>query len=261
MEAAYPEAAKVKHAVYSNSKTALRLLRRPQQVPRQETVRNILRLLDQIRCNKGPPVEFRWVPAREGIVGSEKAHSLALQATENNQKPLLGNLLRPLALARCREITLRLWRRTFEASKVGESTRKLDRALAHFHTKKLYDQLNYKEAAAIAQLRTSKASLNEPLYKIKRAEAPSCNCGAERETVKHFLLECPRWMDLRARLQIDLGSRFGDLAFILGGWSGKRKPDGRYADGPPEKWRADMRAVKATAVFALATGRLVATRD
>lgn len=41
-------------------------------------------------------------------------------------------------------------RKTFEASKVGDSIRKLDRALAQFHTKKLYDQLNYKEASAIA---------------------------------------------------------------------------------------------------------------
>lgn len=149
-------------------------------------------MLDLIRCNKGPPIEFRWVPAHEGIAGNERAHSLALQATESNQEPPLSRLLRSSAMARCKGVTSGLWRKTFEAYKVGESTRKLDRALAYFHTKKLYDQLNYREAVVIAQLRTSKASLNEPLYKIKRVEAPSCGCGAEKETVKHFLLECPR---------------------------------------------------------------------
>lgn len=48
---------------------------------------------------------------------------------------------------------------------------------------------------------------------------------------------------------------------MLGGWSGTKRPDGKYVDGPPEKWRADVRAVKATAAFALATGRLIATKD
>ncbi|KAB2568601.1 putative RNA-directed DNA polymerase from transposon BS [Lasiodiplodia theobromae] len=261
MVARFPEAAKVKHVVYSDNKTALRLLHKPRQMARQETVGSVLQSLDRIKCNGGPPVEFRWVPAHQGIKGNERARSLALQATENSQEQPLDNLLRSSAMTRCKEITSRLWRKTFEASKAGESIRKLDRALAHFHTKKLYDQLNCREAAVIAQLRTSKASLNEPLYKIKRAEGSACNCGAERETVKHFLLECPRWMDLRAKLQVELGSRFGDLAFMLGGWSGTKKPDGRYADGPPEKWRADVRAVKATAAFALATGRLIATKD
>lgn len=84
------------------------------------------------------------MPAHEGIVGNEKAQSLALQATESNQEPPPSRLLRLSAMARCKEITSRQWRKTFEASKVGESSRKLDRALAYFHTKKLYDQLNYR---------------------------------------------------------------------------------------------------------------------
>lgn len=68
-------------------------------------------------------------------------------------------------------------------------------------------------------------------------------------------------MGLRAKLQTDLGSRFRDLAFMLGGWSGTKRPDGRYMDGLPEKWRADMRAVKAIVAFALATRRLTTTKD
>lgn len=150
---------------------------------------------------------------------------------------------------------------SFRAAKGGESTRKIGQALAQFHTKKLYDRLNYKEASVIAQLRTSKANLNEPLHKTKLIQSPACKCAAERETIKHFLLKCPRWIDLRAELQNSLGGRFGDLAYMLGGWSGTKQPDGKYKDGLPERWRADTRAVKATAAFALATGRLSKARD
>lgn len=48
---------------------------------------------------------------------------------------------------------------------------------------------------------------------------------------------------------------------MLGGWSGTKRPDGRYVDGLPEKWRADVRAVKSTVAFALATGRLIISKD
>lgn len=54
-------------------------------------------------------------------------------------------------LARCKEVASGLWRKTLEASKAGESVRKLNRVLAHFHTKKLYNQLNCREAVVTAQ--------------------------------------------------------------------------------------------------------------
>ncbi|OMP85081.1 hypothetical protein BK809_0000835 [Diplodia seriata] len=108
MVARFPEAAKVKHVVYSDNKTALRLLHKPRQTARQETVGSVLQLLDQVKCNRGPPVEFRWVPAHQGIKGNERARSLALQATESSQEPPLGKLLRSSAMTRCKEITSRL---------------------------------------------------------------------------------------------------------------------------------------------------------
>lgn len=37
--------------------------------------------------------------------------------------------------------------------------------------------------------------------------------------------------------------------------------DGVYIYEPPEKLRADVHAVKATTTFALATGRLISTKD
>ncbi|KAK0622142.1 hypothetical protein DIS24_g11359 [Lasiodiplodia hormozganensis] len=46
MVARFPEAAKVKHVIYSDNKTALRLLHKPRQMPRQETVRSVLQSLD-----------------------------------------------------------------------------------------------------------------------------------------------------------------------------------------------------------------------
>lgn len=195
--ASQPDVAKTKHVVYSDSKTALRSLLRPWQRTSQEIVRSILELLCQIQQNNGPPIEFRWVPAHQGIPGNERANQLALQATRNAQEPPPSLKLRCLALAECKALTAKKWRRSFEAARGGKASRKLDQALAQFHTHRLYNQLSYKEASVIAQLRTSKANLNQSLYKIKRTQSTACACGAEKETVKHFLLEYLRWMDIR----------------------------------------------------------------
>lgn len=233
--ASHPRVARTKRVIYSDSKTALRSFLRPWQWPSQEVIKDTLHLLHQTRQNNGPPIEFRWVPAHQGIAGNERANQLALRATGGAQEPPPSTILRSLALAKCQAVTAKKRRELFEAAKGGEASRKLDQALAQLHTKRLYNQLSYREASVIAQLRTSKANLNEPLYKIKRAQSAACACGAEKETVKHFLLECVRWMDIRVELQNAVGDRFGDLAYMLGGWPGTKLPNGKYRDGPPDK--------------------------
>ena len=46
------------------------------------------------------------------------------------------------------------------------------------------------------RLRTNCSSLNFHLYSKNIAESPSCVCG-DVESAKHFLLECPRFQQMR----------------------------------------------------------------
>ena len=50
--------------------------------------------------------------------------------------------------------------------------------------------------------------------------------------------------------------RYGDLSYILGGRSSHKKPDGSDLDGPRERWKPNVAAVRATVKFAMKTGRL-----
>jgi hypothetical protein len=52
------------------------------------------------------------------------------------------------------------------------------------------------------------------------------------------------------------GDRFGDLSYALGGYSVARE-GGSSSDGPLEKWKPDIEAVRATIQFAKETGRLL----
>ena len=48
--------------------------------------------------------------------------------------------------------------------------------------------------------RTESSSLNHHLFKHNLVDNPDCNCGMGRETVKHFLLDCSRYIIARSQL-------------------------------------------------------------
>jgi len=53
--------------------------------------------------------------------------------------------------------------------------------------------------------------------------------------------------------------RWGDLSYLLGGWSGRTNPsNGTLLDGLKEKWAANMRVVKASIEFLKQTNRMQA---
>lgn len=130
---------------------------------------------------------------------------------------------------------------------VGRHSRKVDSALPGKHTRLLYDQLPWKEASVLAQLRTGMARLNGYLYQIGAAVTDECPCGQAKETVEHFLFRCVKWMAQRKEMMLQcVEEKRGNLSFHLGG---KAASDG-------QKWTPNMEAVRATIRFAIATGRL-----
>lgn len=81
-------------------------------------------------------------------------------------------------------------------------------------------------------------------------------CG-QRETVKHVLLDCKRWKKERQELRgtVKDRSRWGDVLYLLGGWSGRKDPRGRWIDGEAATWKPGLAVVRATVDFAMRTGR------
>jgi hypothetical protein len=53
-----------------------------------------------------------------------------------------------------------------------------------------------------------------------------------------------------------MANRWGDLAYALGGWSGRRDGrNGRFVDGPRENWKPNLKIIKAVIQFVMKTGR------
>ena len=85
---------------------------------------------------------------------------------------------------------------------------------------------------SMVQARVEHCGLNTCLFRIKLADSPSCDCGRGDETVLHVLLRCDRYAEARKPSREAAGDRWGDVFYLLGGWSGpKDVSTGKFANG------------------------------
>jgi hypothetical protein len=82
-----------------------------------------------------------------------------------------------------------------------------------------------------------------------------------RLSVKHVIYDCTRWIERRQGAIAEIGARWRDLSYILGGWNAWCDPrTGKQIDGPREKWKANIPVVKALLRFLQDTGRFEAEK-
>ena len=198
----------------------------------------------RLHRQRGNSVNFLWIPAEIDFALGSDAKAAAQRAskqgrTPDSQMPQAKSTAMRLAMERQRAT------RVLPVS-VGKFSKAMDAALPGKHTRHLYDKLKRREACVLAQLRTGMARLNGFLSRIGAVESDLCACGQARESVEHFLFRCVRWTALREDMLQCTVARRGSLSFYLGG---KAPSDTRH-------WSPDMKAVRATIKYAMATGRL-----
>jgi hypothetical protein len=99
--------------------------------------------------------------------------------------------------------------------------------------------------------------LNQYLSRIGLVDEVKCSCRDDEEIIRYLILSCPRWTVERRELRETVGVRLGDVPYLLGGYGLRNDVrTGRLLDGPQEKWKPDMDAIKTTIRFLEKTGRL-----
>ena len=227
----------------TRNKAAVLTLRNPRNQSGQEHICNIYKSIAKlkVKCDK---ITVVWLPSGENdelwAQAKEKAKEATRQAKEP-QTPVPRVRSTTLSVARAkRSTTSKL------PEKVGKLSKRVDTALPGKHTRQLYDQCVGKEASVLAQLRTGIARLNAYLFLIRAAPSDQCDCGEARETVEHFLFRCKRWTEHRAEMLQCTEIYRSNISFYLGGKS----------PSDDKNWTPNMKAVRATIRFAIATGRL-----
>jgi ribonuclease HI len=237
------------YVIVSDSQTAIRHIANPQRQSGQKVVQNIYNMMKDILDRGFPKIRMQWAPAHAKLIGNEIADQMAKQATKDNLPEIRG-LTVPVVLRKAKEVLVS--NRNHSRHKHTD-----DAALPGKHTKTLYDNLLYREAAVLCQLRTGKNRLHYYLAKIGAVETDQCECiGNPIETMRHFLFECPRWHEHRRRLMEVAGDRWGDPSFFLGGRVERLAATGKPMDGPRNTWKPEKKVVDRTIEFAIATGRL-----
>lgn len=66
------------------------------------------------------------------------------------------------------------------------------------------------------RLRTDHCPLNEYLHRFNKIATPECECGAEKETVDHFLLNCELYDEERDKLRRKVGVQGMKTSVLLG---------------------------------------------
>ena len=104
----------------------------------------------------------------------------------------------------------------------------------------LYEGKPRPMATTFAQLRTGHCGLNQYLWRFKKVDSAECGkCGYQKETVEHFLTECPAYWEERWNLEKVVGPEAMTVAFLLG----------------------NRKAVKATMEYMKKTGRMKLKAD
>jgi hypothetical protein len=227
----------------TSNKAAALTLRNPRQQSGQGHICQIHKLTKRLR-RRGNEINIRWVPSSENnqLLGLTKEQARA--ATQEDSTP-------QESVFRMKSTTLNIARSHAVASNdlpenVGRHVKRVDAALPGKHTRQLYDRLPWKEASVLAQLRTGMARLNGYLYRLKVAETDQCACRQARETVEHFLFRCRKWTTHWTEMVQYTHTHRGNLFFFFGGKSPSDK----------QGWTPNLKAVRATIRFAIATGRL-----
>ncbi len=81
---------------------------------------------------------------------------------------------------------------------------------------KLYGTLKRKQVVMISRLRTGHCHLNQYLHRFNIIETPECECGAEKEMVEHYLLNCELYNEERDTLRRRVGAQGMRPSILLG---------------------------------------------
>jgi ribonuclease HI len=211
--------------IASDSQRALRAIEKGEKFTgTPEACRGVRAALARAQ-EEGRAIHFRWVPAHAGVRGNEEADRAAkaatkegAQVTDEPTRQVTENKLVWKSIQKDLEAT----ERTKPPGLWGKYTLRLDKAIPGKHTIALYDALSASQARTLVQARTNHTHLLEFKAKIRAVASGECECSRGKETVRHVLLECERWAGYRTELRTAAGKRWGDLSYMLGGYTERK---------------------------------------
>jgi len=205
--------------IFTDNQSAIQTIESPKRQSGQYIIKGILDIIDRTyaikpTCN----IHIEWVPGHKNIDGNEQADQAAKAAATPNNTVISNIRMRSAQKRSIQTMMKTKWETEW---KTGRQTAKRLRNLSqHPGTitgPKLYGALQQrKHMVWISRLRTGHCHLNEYLHRFKIIETSECECGAGKETVDHFLLNCELYDEERDRLRRKVGAQGMRTSVLLG---------------------------------------------
>ena len=203
--------------IFTDSQAAIQAIESPKRQSGQYIIKRILDKIDSIHEVKSSGnIYIEWISGHKNVQGNE----LADQAAKTAAAPNIIRSITRMKSAQNRSIkamTKTKWEMEWKTGQ--ENARCLRKMSKHPGTVtglKLYGGLQRKQVVWISRLRTGHCHLNEYLHRFNIIETSECECGAAKETVEHFLLNCELYDEERDLLRRRVGSHGMVMSALLG---------------------------------------------
>ncbi|KAH7459183.1 hypothetical protein FOMA001_g20218 [Fusarium oxysporum f. sp. matthiolae] len=164
--------------ILTSNRSAAQAIGNPHQQSGQGHIREIYDAIEKLKADMNR-LRLIWLPSDSELKIQRIAKMSARHATEPYVTPRIGTSKAKTTILSRTRADLRRERKLPDG--VGKHSRKVDSALPGKHTRLLYDQLPWKEASVLAQLRTGMARLNGYLYRIGAAATDECHAGKQKK--------------------------------------------------------------------------------
>ena len=215
-------------SIYVDNQSTLTAITSPPNGPGShvvEALNETMKLIATKRPVLAKRITFHWISSHSGVEGNETADRLAKEAAAGSVSPpnqLPSLLSKPLPRsptaikAEFRKDLAKEWAHFLENSPRRDRMHSIDPNFNPARNHKMVTELRRGHSSLINQLRSNHIALNFYLHRIQKRDDPHCeHCPAVRETVRHFLLECPTHRDARRRTLDPLGRNSRSLSYLL----------------------------------------------